>query len=50
MAAHKFCQQQQRKKTFKPGYRGFGANYNKCLLGQVSEECGGNKTARRPEA
>lgn len=27
------------------GYSGFGKDYNSCVLGQVSEECGGNPTA-----
>ncbi|HXE28145.1 MAG TPA: hypothetical protein VN656_06495 [Stellaceae bacterium] len=27
------------------GYSGFGKDYNSCVLGRVSEECGGNPTA-----
>ena len=47
-AAMKFCQEMLRKgKLGKKGARpaGYGANFNKCLLGQVSEECGGNPTS-----
>jgi hypothetical protein len=41
-----FCQQllKQGQLGKRPRGSGFGANYNKCLLGQVSERCGGNPT------
>jgi hypothetical protein len=41
--AQRFCLDQQRKKSFKPGYSGFGKNFERCVLGQVSERCGGNQ-------
>ena len=44
-AAYKFCDEQLKQRAFKPGYRGFGRNYERCVLGQVSEECGGNPVA-----
>lgn len=44
-AAYDFCDKQGKKPDgFKPGRAGFGADYYKCLLGQVSEECGGRAT------
>jgi hypothetical protein len=39
-AAYKFCASKQ--KEFKPGYSGWGADFGKCVLGQVSAACGGN--------
>jgi hypothetical protein len=43
--AIKFCLEKERKGEFKPGYSGFGKNFQKCVLGMVSEGCGGNPTA-----
>ncbi len=43
-AAYKFCDEQEEKGNFKPGYAGFGEDYYKSLRGQVSQECGGNST------
>jgi hypothetical protein len=44
-AAAKYCDDlRKRGKLGKRGYRGFGPSYQKCLLGMVSEECGGNPT------
>ena len=40
-----FCFRLWQKKVFKPGYDGFGADFEKCVKGQVSEACGGNPTA-----
>lgn len=42
--ATKFCDEQRRRGKLKPGYGGFGKDITKCLLGMVSEECGGNST------
>ena len=45
-AAKKFCDDLKRRgKLGKNGYRGFGKTYQQCLLGQVSEACGGNPVA-----
>ncbi len=41
-AAYKYCDEQERKGNFKPGYSGPGKDMRSCLLGQVSERCGGN--------
>jgi len=41
--AQRFCLEQQRNKNFKPGYTGFGKNFERCVLGQVSERCGANQ-------
>jgi hypothetical protein len=43
--AQKFCEEQRRQKKLKPGYPGFGKDVQRCILGQVSAECGGNPTA-----
>ena len=43
--AQKFCDEQLRQKKLKPGYSGFGKDVQRCILGQVSAECGGNPTA-----
>ncbi len=44
--AEKFCDDLKRRgKLGKEGYRGFGKAYQQCLLGQVSEDCGGNLVA-----
>jgi len=42
-AAYDFCLKQRKKGNFKPGYSGFGKDFSRCVLGQVSEECGGNR-------
>lgn len=44
-AAYDYCDEQERKGNFRPGYAGPGADYDKCLMGRVSERCGGNPTA-----
>lgn len=44
--AEQFCRDLRRRgKLGKDGYRGFGKTYQQCLLGQVSEACGGNPVA-----
>jgi hypothetical protein len=43
--ATEFCLDQMKKGKLKPGYPGFGKNFQKCVLGEVSQECGGNPTA-----
>jgi hypothetical protein len=43
--AEKFCEEQRRQKKLKPGYGGYGKDVERCILGQVSAECGGNPTA-----
>jgi hypothetical protein len=46
IAAEQFCRDLMRRAKFgKDGYRGFGKNYQKCLLGQLSEDCGANPVA-----
>jgi len=40
--AYDYCDEQQAKGNFRPGYAGPGKDYRSCLLGQVSERCGGN--------
>lgn len=45
-AAEKFCRDLMKKGySGGKGNRGFGATYDQCVKGQVSEECGGNSTA-----
>jgi hypothetical protein len=45
-AAVKFCDELVRKgKLGKRGTRGFGDSYYQCVLGQASEDCGGNPIA-----
>jgi hypothetical protein len=39
------CNKLARDGKLKPGRGGYGADYNKCLLGLVSERCGGNPVA-----
>lgn len=43
--AMKKCDELLDAGKFKPGRSGYGANYNKCLMGLVSERCGGNLVA-----
>jgi hypothetical protein len=51
--AEAFCRKMESEGKLVPGprgkrsrgYSGFGKDYNSCVLGQVSEECGGNPTA-----
>lgn len=43
-AAYEYCDKMKEKGLFKPGRAGPGADYFKCVMGQVSEECGGNAT------
>jgi hypothetical protein len=44
-AAYKYCYKMQGEGKFRPGYSGPGKDMRSCLLGQVSERCGGNPTA-----
>jgi len=46
-AALEFCRDLQERGKLGPSWRGggFGADFNRCLLGQVSEKCGGNPVA-----
>src|SRR5579875_203603 len=42
--AYEFCDELEKKGTLGQGdYRNMGKTYRQCLLGQVSEECGGNR-------
>ena len=51
--AEEFCRKMEGEGKLVPGprgkrtrgYSGFGKDYNSCVLGQVSEECGGYPTA-----
>jgi hypothetical protein len=44
--ARKFCDDLRKRRLLgKDGYRGFGANFYQCVIGQISEDCGGNPTA-----
>lgn len=40
--AYEYCNKQKKLGNFKPGYGGPGKDFRSCLLGQVSERCGGN--------
>jgi len=40
--AYKYCDRMQKEGKFQPGYAGPGKDLRSCLLGQVSERCGGN--------
>jgi hypothetical protein len=43
--AFRFCDDLRRRRLLgKDGYRGFGDFYQ-CVMGRVSEDCGGNPTA-----
>jgi hypothetical protein len=44
-AAYRYCDRMQQERKFRSGYAGPGKDYRSCLLGQVSERCGGNPTA-----
>ena len=41
--AEETCRKYKEKGAFKPGYSGFGKDYVRCVLGHVSEACGGNR-------
>ncbi len=43
-AAWEYCGQMEKEGKFRPGYSGPGKDLRSCLLGQVSERCGGNAT------
>jgi len=48
-AAREFCKDQMKRGKLKPappgfGGPGFGKDFNRCVLGQVSADCGGNPT------
>lgn len=43
--AFEYCDEQQRKGNFKPGRGGPGKDYYSCVMGQVSQACGGNATS-----
>ena len=40
--AYRYCREQEQKGNFRPGYAGPGKDFRSCLLGQISERCGGN--------
>jgi hypothetical protein len=42
--AYKFCDERQKRRKLRPGYGGFGKDFARCVLGLVSEACGGNPT------
>jgi hypothetical protein len=42
--ATEYCEDQEKKGNFRPGYGGPGKDYYSCVMGQVSQECGGNGT------
>ncbi len=42
--AYRFCRSQQQQGKLKPGYGGFGKDFGRCVMGMVSEACGGNAT------
>lgn len=44
--AYDFCRAQMLHRLLKPGFRGFGKDFNRCVLGQVSADCGGNPTGQ----
>jgi hypothetical protein len=44
-AAYDYCSQMKSEGKLQPGYYGPGKDMRSCLLGQVSERCGGNPTA-----
>ncbi|HTV90574.1 MAG TPA: hypothetical protein VME41_16270 [Stellaceae bacterium] len=44
-AAYRYCDKMETEGKFRPGYSGPGKDMRSCLLGQVSERCGGNPTA-----
>ena len=41
-AAYEYCDKMQEQRKFRRGYDGPGKDYRSCLLGRVSERCGGN--------
>jgi hypothetical protein len=41
-AAWEYCDQMEKEGKFRPGYDGPGKDLRSCLLGRVSERCGGN--------
>jgi len=43
--AIKFCNDQKRRGKLKGGYGGFGKDLMSCVMGLVSEACGGNPIA-----
>ncbi|HEX6841065.1 MAG TPA: hypothetical protein VF113_06045 [Stellaceae bacterium] len=43
--AFEYCDEQQRKGNFRPGRGGPGKDYHSCVMGRVSEACGGNATS-----
>jgi hypothetical protein len=40
--AYDYCDEQEKNGKFKPGYSGPGKDYRSCVLGRVSQRCGGN--------
>ena len=44
-AAYDYCDRMEKEGKFRPGYSAPGKDYRSCLLGQVSERCGGNPTS-----
>jgi hypothetical protein len=43
--AEAFCLKELRAGRLKKGYDGFGEDIEKCIQGQLSEDCGGNLVA-----
>lgn len=43
--AQKFCEEKRKHGKLKPGYSGFGKDIARCILGLVSQDCGGNATS-----
>jgi hypothetical protein len=42
--AFEYCDEQRKKGNFRPGRGGPGKDYHSCVMGQVSQSCGGNAT------
>jgi len=42
--AHEFCNKKLDNKELRPGYSGWGKNFVRCVMGMVSQACGGNAT------
>ena len=48
--AQRYCDRMEREGKFQPGYSGPGKDMRSCLLGHVSERCGGNPVDPRRQA
>jgi hypothetical protein len=40
--AYKVCNKKMKAGELKPGYHGFGKDFERCVMGMVSADCGGN--------